>query len=71
MSPQEKRQNFQEELNALLIKYGAELSIQDMSYGYTNDYTMMVDFEYDSSMIEKYDTGIIEELKLGRYYDGK
>jgi hypothetical protein len=70
MSPQEKQQEFHEELKALLLKYKAEISIENFGHGYIEENKIVVDFKYDESLFEKYNTGIIPQLILGSYEDG-
>ena len=70
MSPEEKQQEFHKELKALLLKYQAEISIEDFGYNYSRDEKIVVDFKYEESFFEKYNTGIIPQLVLGYYEDG-
>ena len=71
MTPLEKQQNFHKELKALLAKYNAELSIERETRGYYEEQKMVVDFGYDESFFEKHGTGIIPQLVLGEWEDGK
>ena len=70
MTPQEKQQLFHKEFKELLIKYGAELLIEDFGVGYCHDSKIVVDFKWDESMFENNETGITPQLILGRYEDG-
>lgn len=70
MTPQEKQQQFHKELKELLIKFGAELLIEDFGVGYHIDSEIVVDFKWDESMFENNETGITPQLILGRYEDG-
>ena len=67
MTPLEKQQNFHKEIKELLLKYKAELSIEDFGYGYLPDEKIVVDFEFDESLYPENETGIIPKLILGRY----
>jgi hypothetical protein len=67
-STKDKREQFLKELKALLVKFDAELVIEDLGY---NEETIVVDFNYDGSFFEKEQTGVIQQLILGRYFDGK
>jgi len=68
MGPLEKQQAFHKELKELLLKYKAEIAIEDVSpRAYNTDEQIVVDFDYDESLYEKYNTGIIPQLILGRY----
>ena len=66
----EKQQSFYNELKALLVKYDAELTIEDFGRNWHSDEKMVVDFKYDESFFEKENTGIIPQLVLGRYENG-
>jgi len=71
MSPIEKQQNFHKELKELLLKYDAEITIDDNYIGYTSNPKIVVEFNWDFQFIEKFDTGIIPDLILGRFEAGK
>lgn len=66
----EKQQSFYNELKALLVKYDAELTIDDFGGNWQSDEKIVVDFKYDESFFEKENTGIIPQLVLGRYENG-
>lgn len=70
MTPQEKQQQFHKELKELLIKFGAELLIEDFGVGYCHDSKIVVDFNYDESLYEGNGTGIVPQLILGIYENG-
>ncbi len=65
-----KQQSFYNELKALLVKYDAELAIEDFGRDWSSDEKIVVDFKYDESFFEKENTGIIPQLVLGRYENG-
>lgn len=71
MSPIERQQNFHRELKQLLLKYDAEISIDDNNIGYESYPQIVVEFKWDSQFIKDFDTGIIPDLILGRFEDGK
>ncbi len=60
----EKQQSFYNELKNLLLKYDAELTIEE------SDEKIVVDFKYDESFFEKENTGIVPQLVLGRWENG-
>jgi len=68
LSTIDKQQKFLAELKELLIKYNAELSVTNH-----NNYEdrLIVEFNYDESFFEKEGTGIIPDLDLGRWEDGR
>ena len=64
VSTVEKQQSFYKELKALLVKYDAELTIEE------SDENIVVDFKYDESFFEKENTGIVPQLVIGRWENG-
>jgi len=68
LSTTDKREKFLIELKELLVKYKAELNITDF-----NNYEdrLVVEFNYDESFFEKEGTGIIPDIDLGRWEDGR
>jgi hypothetical protein len=72
MTPQDKQDAFYKELKELLVKYNAELTLEDVSRNqYFSDTEIVVEFNYDESLYEENGTGCIPYLKLGKYEDGK
>ena len=70
-STTDKQQSFYKELKALLVKYDAELTIEDFGRNWMSDEKMVVNFKYDESFFEKENTGIIPDLIIGRWEDGR
>jgi len=69
MTPNEKQQSLHTELRQLLKKYNAELWIsyeQNIDEG-----KMVVDFQWDEQMYQTHETGVIPQLNLGTYEDGR
>jgi len=71
LSVNDKQEQFQKELKSLLLKYKAELTIEDFGRNYLEDWKIVVDFEYDESFFEKEDTGIVPQLIIGRWENGR
>ena len=71
MTPQEKQLAFQKDLQELLLRYGAELNIEETGTPWAETPTMVVDFSYDESLYEENKTGIVPQLVLGTWFDGK
>ena len=71
MNPKEKQQEFYKELKQLLLKYEAEIMINDFGINYVSDNKIVVDFGYDESLFKEYNTGIVPQLILGTFEDGK
>jgi len=68
LSTKDKREKFLIQLKELLVKYKAELSVTN--YNHFED-RLIVEFNYDESFFEKEGTGIIPEIDLGRWEDGR
>ena len=68
LSTTDKREKFLSELKELLVKYKAELNVND--YNHFED-RLVVEFNYDESFFEKEGTGIIPDIDLGRWEDGR
>lgn len=71
LSTKDKQQHFYNELKELLLKYDSELTIEDFGTGWSCDEKIVVDFSYDESFFEKEGTGIVPQLVLGKYENGK
>jgi hypothetical protein len=71
MTPLEKQQSFHKELKELLLKYKAEITLDYNYVGYSSEEKIVVDFEYDESFFDEHGTGVIPQLVLGRFEDGK
>ena len=60
---EEKRQAFHNELKALLVKYDAELA---------NNYDeTIIYFNFDQNLYDKTGDGLIQDIELGSWMDGK
>ena len=70
LSTKDKQEQFHKDLKALLIKYKAELTMEEFGANFSEDWKIVVDFKYDESFVEKEDTGIVPQLILGRWADG-
>lgn len=68
MTPQEKQNNFKNELLELLRKYKAEMTLQDFGYNYMRDEKIVIAFDYDETLIEENGTKIVTDLILGSYF---
>ena len=71
MNPKEKQQEFYKELKQLLLKYDAEIMIEDFGRNYVSDNKIVVDFRYDENLFKGHNTGIVPQLILGSFEDGK
>lgn len=69
MTPREIRENFKEELKELLSKYKCEMNIVNFGPGYSEDYKIVVDFEFREELFNSECSGLIPQLVLGSYFD--
>jgi len=70
MTPLEKTQNFHKELKELLKKYDAQLIIETQGRQFFEQEVVVIEFGYDESFFEEYNTGIVPDLVLGSYENG-
>lgn len=66
----DKRELFLKELKELLVKFDAEISIEDFGTAYSINDKIVVDFNWDEELYEKTNSGIIEQLILGTHVFG-
>jgi hypothetical protein len=67
MTAKEKQEQFLKEIKDVLKKYNAEISLEDFGYGYSQDFKIVIDFDFDDSLE---DTGIVPQIKIGSFLDG-
>lgn len=67
----DKQLQFHKELKSLLLKYDAELCIEDFDRNYNTDDKIVIDFNWDKSLAETTDNGIIPQLIIGKFETGK
>ena len=67
----EKPKEFEKELKNLLLKYDAEINIEEDDQKYRYTFKMMVHFNYDQELYEKTGNGTSEELDLGTWVCGE
>jgi hypothetical protein len=71
MTPEQKQQTFNTELKALLVKFDAELTIENFGRNWSDDMKIVVDFNWDQKMSDTQNTGIIPQLVIGTFEDGR
>ena len=66
---QEKSESFMNELNTLLKKYNASISLEQYGSAYMKSERMIVEFEFDNKLAELTITnsGCIPDIILGSY----
>lgn len=67
----EKHIRFHKELKELLLKYDAEISLEENLSLVGRDCSIMVSFGFDENIYEKFGTGLTPDLDLGRHENGK
>jgi hypothetical protein len=70
-SVDDKKDKFLNELKALLVKYDAELEIEDFGYEYTIINKIVVNFKWDENLANKTNSGIIPQIIIGTYENGR
>ena len=71
LSGEDKRQQFMKEFRELLIKFKAEIMIEDFGSSYNPNEKIVIDFEWDEDLSKKVESGIVEQLVIGRYENGR
>ena len=71
LSGEDKRQQFMKEFRELLIKFKAEICIEDFGSGYNTNEKIVIDFEWDEDLSKIVESGIVEQLVIGRYENGR
>lgn len=70
LSGKDKVEKFQKELKALLVKYDAELTIEDFGRDWSSDEKIVVNFSWDEDLANRTNDGIIPDLVIGRLENG-
>jgi hypothetical protein len=71
MTPSEKQKTFHSELKTLLRKYNAELCLETDYVMYEQRSRIVVDFGFDPEMWDQSGDGIVPQLVIGNFEDGK
>ena len=71
LSGKDKQEQFQKELKSLLVKYDAELQIENFGSGWSDDEKIVVDFAWDKDLSEKINDGIVPQWVIGRWENGR
>ena len=69
-SVDDKKDKFLNELKALLVKYDAELELEDFGRDWQNNEKIVVNFKWDEDLANKTNTGIIPQIIIGTYENG-
>ena len=71
LSGNDKVEQFQKELKALLAKYDAEIEIQDFGRNWSTDEKIVVTFAWDKELSDKVNDGIVPDWVVGRWENGR
>ena len=70
-SGKDKVEQFKKELSELLVKYDAELAIEDFGKEWSPDEMMVVNFRYDEDLANRTNDGIVPDWIVGRWENGR
>ena len=71
LSGKDKVEQFKKELMELLAKYDAELVIEDFGKEWSSDEMMVVNFRWDEDLANRTNDGIVPDLVIGRWINGR
>ena len=71
LSGRDKVEQFKKELRELLVKYDAELAIEDFGKEWSPDEMMVVNFRYDEDLANRTNDGIVPDWVVGRWENGR
>ena len=70
-SGKDKVEQFKKELSELLVKYDAELAIEDFGKEWSPDEMMVVNFRCDEDLANRTGDGIVPDWVIGRWENGR
>ena len=71
LSVEDKQEQFKKELKALLVKYKAELTLENFGINWSDNYKIVVDFEWDRDLCDRTDSsGSVPQWVIGRWENG-
>lgn len=71
LSGKDKVEQFKKELMELLVKYDAELAIEDFGKEWSPDEMMVVNFRWDEDLANRTNDGIVPDWVIGRWENGR
>jgi len=71
LSADEKIEQFKKELKALLVKYDAELIVEDFGRHWATDEKIVVNFNWDEDLANRTKNGIVPDWVIGRWENGR
>jgi len=71
LSADEKVEQFKKELKALLVKFDAELIVEDLGRDCSPDEKIVVNFNWDEDLANRTENGIVPDWVIGRWENGR
>jgi len=71
LSADEKVEQFKTELKALLVKFDAELIVEDFGRDWSSDKKIVVNFNWDEELAKRTENGIVPDWVIGRQENGR
>lgn len=71
LSGKDKVEQFKKELKSLLVKYDAELTIEDFGMNWCSDEKIVVKFSWDEDLYNRTNDEIIPDWVIGRWENGR
>ncbi len=71
LSGMDKVEQFKKELMELLVKYDAELAIEDFGKEWSPDEKILVNFSWDEDLANRTNDGIVPDWVIGRWENGR
>ena len=71
LSADEKVEQFKKELKALLVKFDAELILEDFGRDWATDEKIVVNFNWDEDLANRTENGIVPDWVIGRWENGR
>ena len=71
LSADEKVEQFKKELKALLVKFDAELIVEDFGRDWSSDEKIVINFNWDEDLANRTENGIIPDWVIGCWENGR
>ena len=71
LSGEDKAEQFKKELKGLLVKYGAEIAMEDFGKEWSPDEKIVVNFSWDEDLANRTNDGIVPDWVIGRWENGR
>jgi hypothetical protein len=70
LSGEGKQEQFKKELKELLVKFKAELTIENFGRNLADNEKIVVDFDWDDDLCNRTDNGSVPQWVVGRWENG-